>query len=160
MSNLLQRPRFEKEAKRYSELADAWTERTIGFPNDQKLIILMVQKLQERFYIRRLQSNWILTKNLKNNDHSLQDILDASYLVSASCKQRLLGNLSNDNDDGNENVTFDYYFNSLNLNKNGELPRNQIGRRGVRFKKEIWKFSVVCQRSTQNLEFGHFTLLF
>ena len=30
------------------------------------------------------------------------------------------------------------YFYSVNLYKNGELPRNQIGGRGVRVKKEIW----------------------
>ena len=50
----------------------------------------------------------------------------------------LIENLSNDNGDGNENVTWKHnfiffvllcdYFNSSNLYKNGELPNNQIGR--------------------------------
>ena len=43
--------------------------------------------------------------------------------------------------------------------RNGELPRNQIGRRGVQFKKENENFTVVCSRSLQNFEFGHFTQL-
>ena len=57
-----------------------------------------------------------------------------------------IGNLNYDNDDGNENVTWKYnfilfvlhrdYFNSSKLYKNSELPKNQIGRRGVRVKKE------------------------
>ena len=37
---------------------------------------------------------------------------------------------------------------------------DQIGRSGVQVKKEDGKFTVVCSRSPQNLEFGHFTLLF
>ena len=41
-----------------------------------------------------------------------------------------------------------------------ELPRNQIGRRVIGIKKENEKFTVVCSRSPQILEFGHFTLLF
>ena len=52
------------------------------------------------------------------------------------------------------------YFNSLKFYKNGELSRNQIGRSGVQFKKENEKFTVVRSRSPQNLECGHFTLLF
>ena len=64
-----------------------------------------------------------------------------------------LGSLSNDDGNGNENVTRKYifisfvllrdYFNSLNLNKNGELSRNQIGRSGVQVKKENEKLTVV-----------------
>ena len=34
--------------------------------------------------------------------------------------------------------------------------RNPIGRSGVQVEKEREKFTVVCSRSTQNLEFGHF----
>ena len=52
------------------------------------------------------------------------------------------------------------YFNPSNLYKNCELLRNQIGRRVIRIKKENEKFTVVCSRSPQILEFGHFTLLF
>ena len=50
-----------------------------------------------------------------------------------------VGNLSNDNGDINENITWKYdfisfvllcdYFNPSTLYKNYELPRNQIGRR-------------------------------
>ena len=53
------------------------------------------------------------------------------------------------------------YLNPSNLYKNCELPRNQIGRHVIRVKKENEKFTaVVCSRSPQILEFGHFTLLF
>ena len=80
-----------------------------------------------------------------------------------------LGSLSNDDGNGNENVIgpkiyiflsfvlLRDYLNSLNFHKNGELSRNQIGRSGV--KKETKKFTVVRSRSSQNPEFGHFTLL-
>ena len=53
-----------------------------------------------------------------------------------------------------------HYFNSFNFYRNGELPRNQIGRSGVKGKEDNEKFTVMCSRSPQNLEFGHFTLLF
>ena len=56
-----------------------------------------------------------------------------------------LESLSHDNDDGNGDVTWKYYFilsvplrnnfNSSNLYKNSELPKNQISMRGVRVKK-------------------------
>ena len=68
---------------------------------------------------------------------------------------------------GNENVTWKYnfisfvllrdFFNSLDFFRNGELSRNQLDRSGVQVKKENEKFTVVCW---QNLECGHFTLLF
>ena len=87
------------------------------------------------------------------------------------CQQsNLLGSLSNDDGNGNENVTQNYifisfvllrnYFNSLNFYKNGELSRKQIGRSGVQVKKENEKFTVLRSRSPQNLQCGHFTLLF
>ena len=51
------------------------------------------------------------------------------------------GSLSNEDGNGNENVTRKYifilfvllrdYFNSLNFYKNGKLSKNQIGRSGV-----------------------------
>ena len=82
----------------------------------------------------------------------------------------MLGSLSNDDGNGNENVTQKYicisfvllcdYFNSLNFYKNAELPRNQIGKSGVQVKKENEKFTVVRSRSSQNLKCGHSTLLF
>ena len=64
-----------------------------------------------------------------------------------------IGSLSSDEGNGNE-------FNSLNFYKNGELSRNQISRSGVQVKKENGKFTAVRSRSPQNLECGHFTLLF
>ena len=82
----------------------------------------------------------------------------------------LIGSLSHDEGNGNENVTRKYifisfvllreYFNSLNFYKNGELSRNQIGRSGVQVKKENEKLTVVRSRSPQNLKVGHFKLLF
>ena len=72
------------------------------------------------------------------------------------------GSLSNDDGNGNENVTRKHifisfvllrdYFNSLNFYKNGELSRNQIGRSGVEVKKENEKFTVVRSRSPQDLK--------
>ena len=80
------------------------------------------------------------------------------------------GSLSNDDGNGNENVTQKYifisfvllrdYFNSLNFYKTGELSRNQICRSGVQVKKENEKFIVVRSRAPQSLKCGHFTLLF
>ena len=85
-------------------------------------------------------------------------------------REFILGSLSNDDGNSNENVTRKYifisfvllrdYFNSLNFYKYGELSRNQIGRSGVQVKKENEKFTVVRSRSPQKLERGHFTLLF
>ena len=82
----------------------------------------------------------------------------------------LLRSLSNDDGNGNENVSRKYifisfvllrdYFNLFNFYKNGELSRNQIGRSGAEVKKENEKFTVVHSRSPQNLKCGHFTLLF
>ena len=43
---------------------------------------------------------------------------------------------------------------------NGPSLRNRSGRSGVQVKTENKKFPVVCSRSPQNLEFGHFVLLF
>ena len=68
--------------------------------------------------------------------------------------QDTMGTLSNDdgngngNGNGNENRTWKFiynfnlfvllreYFNPSNLHKNSELPRNQLGRRGVRVEKD------------------------
>ena len=52
------------------------------------------------------------------------------------------------------------YFNPLTFYKSGELSRNQIGRSGLQVKKENEKFTAVRSRSPQNLECGHFMLLF
>ena len=59
----------------------------------------------------------------------------------------ILGSLSNDDGNGNKNVTQKYifisfvllldYFNSLNFYKNGELSRNQICRSGVQIRKKM-----------------------
>ena len=64
-----------------------------------------------------------------------------------------------------ENITFLFmrlrdYFNSLNFWKHDKLTRNQIAKHGVRVKKGNEKFTVLCSRSQQNLDFGHFTLPF
>ena len=82
----------------------------------------------------------------------------------------LIGNLSSDDGNANENTTWKYnltsfvllcdYFNSFNFYRNGELRRNQIGRSDFQVIKENEKFTVVCSHSPQNHEFGHFTLLF
>ena len=84
--------------------------------------------------------------------------------------KKLIGSLSNDDGNGNENVTRKYifisfvllrdYFNSFSFYKNGELSRNQIGGSGAEVKKENEKFTVVRSRSPQNLKRGHFTLMF
>ena len=52
------------------------------------------------------------------------------------------------------------YLNSLLINfyTNDKLPRIQIGKSGVQVKKENETFTVLCSRSLQNLEFGHFTM--
>ena len=52
------------------------------------------------------------------------------------------------------------YFNSFNFYTNDKLSRNQIGRSGVQVKKQNEKFTVLCSRRPQNIEFGRFTLLF
>ena len=44
--------------------------------------------------------------------------------------------------------------------KSGKLPRNQIGRHGISVEKENEKFTVVCSRSPQSLEFGHLRCCF
>ena len=51
------------------------------------------------------------------------------------------------------------YFNSFMLNKR-QTTKEQIGRTGVQVKTEQEKFTVLCSRFPQDLEFGHFTLLF
>ena len=92
-----------------------------------------------------------------------------TYLLENNVTPETLGNVRNDNSDGNENVSRKYnfilfvqlrdYFNSPNLRKKGELNTNQFGGSGVRVKKKNEKFAVVCSRSQQSLELGHFTLL-
>ena len=92
------------------------------------------------------------------------------YSVFRQGNKQLLGSLSNDESNGNENVTWKYnfisfvllrdYFNSLNFYKNGELSRNQIGRSGVQVKKENENFTVVRWRSPQNLKCSHLKFLF
>ena len=52
------------------------------------------------------------------------------------------------------------YSNSFNFYNDDELPRNQIGRCSVQVMKENEQFTVVHSCSPQNLEVGHFTLLF
>ena len=91
------------------------------------------------------------------------------------CRRRclsslLIGSLSNDDGNGNENVTWKYNFalllllrdypNSFNLYNVDEVSGNYIDKNDVQVRKENEKFTVVCSRSPQNLKFGHFTLLF
>ena len=70
------------------------------------------------------------------------------FLASSRCLSAR--SLSNDEGNGNENVTWKYifisfvvlrnYFNSLNFYQNGKLSRNQIDRSGVQVKKEnAWR---------------------
>ena len=77
-------------------------------------------------------------------NHTLHTCFPARTL---HCKLNgAIASLSNDDGNGNENVTRKYifisfvlfrdYFNSLNFYKNGELSRNQIGKSGVQVKKE------------------------
>ena len=54
----------------------------------------------------------------------------------------------------------EYYSNSFNLNNVAELSRNRTRGSGVQVETENEKFTVMCSRSQQTLEFGHFTLLF
>ena len=74
--------------------------------------------------------------------------------------------ISSDKGNAVENVTWKYlyYFAIIStrsaFDRNGELPRNQIGSSGVQYKKENEEFTVVSSRSPHNFEFGHFTLLF
>ena len=77
----------------------------------------------------------------------------------------MLGSVSNNDGNGNENVYFICASSRLfqlaqHFYKNAELSRNQIGRSGVQVKKENEKFTVVRSRSSQNPKYGHFTLLF
>ena len=51
------------------------------------------------------------------------------------------------------------YVNSFNFYRNGELPRNQIGRSGVQVYIGNEKFTVVSSRSPQNLEMRVFFLI-
>ena len=95
---------------------------------------------------------------------------EASALTTAPSLLPVIGSLSNDDGNGNENVRRKYifisfvllrdYFNTLNFYKNGELSRNQIDRSGVLVKKDNEKFTVVRSRSPQNLKCGHFTFFF
>ena len=52
------------------------------------------------------------------------------------------------------------YSNSFNLYNVAELSSNRTGGNGVQVDTEKGKYTVVYSRSPQNLEFGHFTLLF
>ena len=98
----------------------------------------------------------------------------ATVLVEATFKMELRS-LSSDDGNGNENVArkcsfisfvlLRDHFNSFNFYRNGELPRNQIGRSGVQVEKEnenspscvhiltkpwIWSFDfVVLQRTAK-----------
>ena len=52
------------------------------------------------------------------------------------------------------------YSNSFNLFSVAELSSNRTGGNGIQGQTKNGKFTVVCSRSPQNPEFGHFTLLF
>ena len=114
-------------------------------------------------FLRKLLVNYVRLPE-KNNE-LISQINDPRPTFPEA---HLIGSLSNSDGNGNENVTQKYifisfvllrdYFNSRNFYKNGELPRNQIGRSGVQVKKANEKFTVVCSRSPQNLKCGHFYL--
>ena len=87
-----------------------------------------------------------------------------------SCASVLLGTLRNHNGNANENVTwklykfmllalFHDYFNLFNLYMWLNCPVT-TGGNGIHVVTENEKFTIVCSCSQQNLEFGHFTLLF
>ena len=81
-----------------------------------------------------------------------------------------LGTLRNNDGNANENAAWKYkfallvllhdYSNSFNLYDVAKLSSNKTGGNGVQVQTENEKFTVVCSRSPQDLEFGHFTLLF
>ena len=49
---------------------------------------------------------------------------------------------------------------AFNLYNVAELSSNRTGGNGAQVETENEKFTVMCSSSPQNLEFGHFTLLF
>jgi len=81
-----------------------------------------------------------------------------------------IGSLSNHNGNAKENVTLKmtskYFkllhdsFNSFNLSYVAEQSGSWLCNDGVTVQVEKRKFTVVCSRSTENFEFGHFTVLF
>ena len=52
------------------------------------------------------------------------------------------------------------YFFAIILHNVAELSRNKASRNGIEVEIKHEKFTVMCSRSLQNLEFSHFTLLF
>ena len=82
----------------------------------------------------------------------------------------LIETLRNHDGNGNENVALKYkfallvllrdYSNFFNLNNAPELSSNRKVGKGVQVERENKKCTVMCSHSPQNLEFGHFTLLF
>ena len=82
----------------------------------------------------------------------------------------IIRNSSNDNGDGNKNVALkynfisfvllrDFFISSFNSYKNDELPRDQIGRLGVRAKKDNEKFTVKYSCSPQKLALWSFQVV-
>ena len=78
-----------------------------------------------------------------------------SVILGPVVESTIIGSLSNNDGNGNENITRKYifisfvplhdYFNSLNFYKNGKLSRNQIGRSGVQIKNsKKMKNSLLC----------------
>ena len=65
-----------------------------------------------------------------------------------------------------ENITLRYFYyfanysNSSNLCSVAEVSGNYVDRNGVHVRKMNEKFTVVCSRPPQILEFDHFVLLF
>ena len=88
-----------------------------------------------------------------------------SVILGPVVESTIIGSLSNNDGNSNENITRKYifisfvpfhdYFNSLNFYKNGELSRNQIGRSGVqiknskKMKNSLWCIHVL--RKTLNV---------
>ena len=153
---------------------------TLEFLDKGAVSPLFFLGLNKRANLASARENWLprgdatrggkrKSKVVPSHDANKNFATSDNYSLSKVVNE-ILGSLSNDDGSGNENVTRKYifisfvllrdYFNSLNFYKNGELPRNQIGRSDVQVKKENEKFTVVRSRSPQNLKCGHFTLLF
>lgn len=87
--------------------------------------------------------------------------------VNSARSLKTIGTLRNHEGNGNIRkykfallVLLSDYSNSFNLYNVAELFSNRTGGKGVQVETENGKFTVMCSRSPQNLEFGHFTLLF
>ena len=106
-----------------------WMKEIPGYQVDEEAVVSRMASLEVRPYCRTRKHQWGLFRSRVN------------WLV----------NLSSDEGDTNENITWKYriisfvlllfwhYFNSFTFYGNGELPSNQIGRSYAEIKKTEWK---------------------